>query len=114
RDGRGTDLGKTIEAAEGELSALEHRRRSDWRQHSLWSENHRVTERDQFFGEARRQLSAKVSRSGDEPVINRRQPGRRGVSDPRKLQGRRFAGEYGQPVVGRMTGQVDQDIDPVA
>ncbi len=48
-----------------------------------------------------------------EQVVHRRQPGRPFVADPGDLNRGRFAGEDQQPVAGRVSGQVEKDVDPV-
>ncbi len=47
-------------------------------------------------------------------IIDRRQSGRSGISQPGNLHGRRLAGEEQKPIIGRMQFEVDQDVDLVA
>ncbi len=46
-------------------------------------------------------------------VVHRRQPGRPFIADPGDLDRGRLAGEDQQPVVSRVSRQVEKDVDPV-
>ncbi len=107
------DLAEAIEAAERDVPIGQRRGCDDIGRVGGRLERRRDRQAQEFFGEQVVVLAGRQDEAVGQVVIHRRQPRGARVADPGRLQRRRLAREHGQPVVGRVAGQVDQDVDAI-
>ena len=109
------DLAEGVQAAEGDRAGFQGRQRAHRRlvgQRVVTPEG--VRQAHGFLGVEGVEQPRRIEVGIGQAVVDGRQPGRPGISQPGDLHRRRLAGEDQEPVVGRVQPEVDEDVDPVA